>query len=127
MKRYLLGLSLLVIVNCAFADLAGRWTLEFDYGCNGSSKIERYEFNSDGSWRSIDEDNVYGTYLDYRDMIILIFHSSPGAYPTTYAGNKESFTRYKGVMRNWNGSAGCFTLTKHSNLGLENQIEEIEN
>ncbi|WP_163837012.1 hypothetical protein [Spartinivicinus ruber] len=126
MKKYLLGLSLLAFVNTSFADMSGEWSLKYDYNCDGTSADARYRFKTDGTWKRVDG-SPHGVYLDSGNMLILLFYSPNSDYPTTYSGRKESFDRYRGIMRNWDGTSGCFTLTKSDNLDSENQIEHIEN
>jgi len=88
-------------------DVVGRWTLTYDWDCDGSSSELELIFFSDGTFGN-DGDMNRGQWIDNGQNIRWRYNEDPySVYEGTLYGYYMS-----GTMSNNNGDSGCWTAQK---------------
>jgi hypothetical protein len=83
--------------------LPGNWTLNYDWGCDGSYGSTPMTINASGTWSN--GEGYTGLWVHAAGELLFKFDNSQ----TTYAGNHASKS-VTGISTTFGGLTGCFYL-----------------
>jgi hypothetical protein len=81
----------------------GNWTLNYDWGCDGSYSTTSMVVNAGGTWTN--GEGYSGAWIQAAGMITFQFNSSK----VTYSGNLASKS-VTGIQSTFAGGNGCFYM-----------------
>jgi hypothetical protein len=81
----------------------GKWTLFYDWSCDGSYSTATMDLNANGTWTSSEGYN--GPWVQIAGMLTFTFNGSD----TTYSGNLASKS-ITGISTTFSGLNGCFYM-----------------
>ncbi|MBU6954505.1 hypothetical protein [Hahella sp. HN01] len=133
MKKLFAMIAMTFLSSSAMADMSGKWTLAYDYGCDGTNKASVLTFTEESSDAS-ESKGVFATsgggsgrYLEKKvklDHVLIFQYKSNNTYNTVYAAKNTGVNNFTGVMQNTGNDAGsitgCFYISR---LGSINGME----
>jgi hypothetical protein len=101
-----------------YVPVVGKWTLYYDWNCDGKYYSTTMKVESGGSW-AMPKFNYTGDWVKGRRIFMFTFDNTL----TTYSG--VIFDReIRGIMTTWSGLQGCFYMKPYeaNNLKQEENI-----
>ncbi|WP_420208948.1 hypothetical protein [Candidatus Electronema sp. JC] len=84
--------------------VTGKWTLFYDWHCDGSYSSVTMDIKADGTWS---DGHYNGLWVQVTGMFMFTFNNSE----TTYSGNLASKS-ITGIMTTFSGLQGCFYMLR---------------
>ena len=90
-------------------SVAGNYVLHYSWGCSSTYSQSSISFNGNGTFGG----SLAGKWHQREGTLLLMFDAGPAKYGGTMNGNVGS-----GAMSTFEGSTGCWYLTKEGTQGV---------